>query len=278
MVNQSLNFLLLRWRIFFKVLPFVALFCLIKWITHQLGWQLGTFDSQMGSLLAAVTFIVAFMLTGTLTDYRICEDIPIQIVNAIESIQDSNLYLAARKPEYDPQPLTQGLSNIVKSILLWLEKAEPIEQIEKNLTDLNQLFVTFAINSDAPIVARIQGEQAKIRVLIARIERIRDTNFLTPAYPLIQILLVSFFITLLIIGTDEFMTNLIISGLICLSLSYILVLIYDLDNPFEYDGKSSADVDLYSLKKLLEQLQPNRLEGLILSNTLIGSAIPENET
>ncbi|MBD2481362.1 hypothetical protein [Planktothrix sp. FACHB-1365] len=232
----------------------------------------------MGSLLAAVTFIVAFMLTGTLTDYRICEDIPIQIVNAIESIQDSNLYLAARKPEYDPQPLTQGLSNIVKSILLWLEKAEPIEQIEKNLTDLNQLFVTFAINSDAPIVARIQGEQAKIRVLIARIERIRDTNFLTPAYPLIQILLVSFFITLLIIGTDEFMTNLIISGLICLSLSYILVLIYDLDNPFEYDGKSSADVDLSSLKKLLEQLQPNRLEGLILSNTLIGSAIPENET
>ncbi len=277
MANHSLNLLVLRWRILFKVLPFVTLFCLIKWITHQLGWQLGTFDSQMGSLLGAVTFIAAFMLNGTLTDYRICEDIPIQIVNAIETIQDSNLYLAVRKPEYDPQPLTQGLSDIVKSILLWLEQSESIEQIEKNITDLNQLFVAFAINSDAPIVARIQGEQAKLRVLVARIERIRDTNFLTPAYPLIEILLVSFFIALLIIGTDEFMINLMISGLICLSLSYILVLIYDLDNPFEYDGKSSADVDLSPLKKLLEQLQPNRLQGLVLSNTLMGSTIPENE-
>ncbi|CAD5948967.1 hypothetical protein PCC9214_02427 [Planktothrix tepida] len=249
----------------------------MKWITHQLGWQLGTFDSQMGSLLAAVTFIVAFMLGGTLSDYRICEDIPIQIVNAIETIQDSNLYLAARKPEYDPQPLTQGLFDIVKSILLWLEKAEPLEQIEKNLTDLNQLFVTFAINSDAPIVARIQGEQAKIRVLVTRIERIRDTEFMTPAYSLLKILLVSSLLALLLIETPEFTINLMISGLISLSLSYILVLIYDLDNPFEYDGKSSADVDLSPLKKLLEQLQPNPLQGLVLSNTLIGSAIPGNE-
>ncbi len=255
MVNQSLNFLFLRWRIFFKVLPFVALFCLMKWITHQLRWQLGTFDSQMGSLLGAVTFIVAFMLSGTLTDYRICEDIPIQIVNAIESIQDSNLYLAARKLEYDPQPLTQGLSDIVKSILLWLEKAEPLEQIEKNITDLNQLFVTFAINSDAPIVARIQGEQAKIRVLVARIQRIRDTDFITPAYPLMQLLSGFSILALLIIETNEFTVNLMISGLICLSLSYLLILIYDLDNPFEYQGKSSVDVDLSSLKRLLEQLQ-----------------------
>ena len=257
MANQSLNFIVLRWRILFKVLPFVALFCLIKWITHQLGWQLGTFDSQMGSLLAAVTFIVAFMLSGTLTDYKICEDIPIQMVNAIETIQDSNLYLAARKPEYDPQPLTQGLFDIVKSILLWLEQSEPIEHIEKYITNFNQLLVSFAINSDAPIVARIQGEQAKIRVLVARIQRIRDTEFITPAYPLLKILLVSCLLALLIIETNEFTVNLIIYGLICLSLSYILVLIYDLDNPFEYQGKSSVDVDLSSLKKLLEQLQRN---------------------
>jgi hypothetical protein len=65
-------------------------------------WEFGKFNSQVGSLLAAVTFILACMLNGTLSDYRTSEDMPSQIANAVETIQDTNLLIAARQPDYDP--------------------------------------------------------------------------------------------------------------------------------------------------------------------------------
>jgi len=96
-------------------------------------------------------------------------------------------------------------------------------------------------------MARIQGEQAKIRLQIARIQRIRDTEFLASAYGLLHLLIIASSIALLITHTDEFSTNLIISYFLFTSFMYLLLLIYDLDNPFEYNGTSSADIDLSSL-------------------------------
>ena len=89
------------------------MFCLLKLLIHKQGWELGTFDSQTGSLLASVTFISAFILSGTLQDYRISEDLPLQIANTIKTIEDTNLMVAARKPEYNPQPLREGLFDVV---------------------------------------------------------------------------------------------------------------------------------------------------------------------
>jgi hypothetical protein len=62
-----------KWRILLKVLPLTALFCLTKGFVHQMHWEMGKFDSQIGSLLAAVTFILAFVLNGTLSDYRLAK-------------------------------------------------------------------------------------------------------------------------------------------------------------------------------------------------------------
>lgn len=66
-----------KWGILLKVLPLTALFCLGKWFVHQTHWQIGKSDSQIGSLLAAVTFILAFVLTGTLSDYRASDPSPL---------------------------------------------------------------------------------------------------------------------------------------------------------------------------------------------------------
>lgn len=255
MLDKSQNVLRLKWGIFIKVFPITLIFCLSKWLIHQIGWELGTFDSQTGSLLAAVTFILAFILSGTLQDYGTSEDLPLQIANTIKTIEDTNLMVAARKPEYNPKPLREGLFNIVQSILLWLEQDKPLEQVDDKITELNQLFVPLWQNCEAPLISRVQSEQEKMRISVARIERIRNTNFVASAYTLLQILLVASIMALLVISTQEFIANLIVSGFICFALVYLVLLIYDLDNPFEYAGKSSADVTLFPLKRLEEQLE-----------------------
>jgi hypothetical protein len=245
--------------ILLKVIPLTALFCLAKWIAHQMQWEIGKFDSQIGSLLAAVTFILAFMLNGTLTDYRTSEDMPAQIANAVETIQDTNLFIAARQPDYNPTLLTEGLVEILKSVLLCLKQNKPFIRVENSVTILNQSLVPLSKFCEAPLMARLQGEQAKIRLLIARIQRICDTDFLGSAYELLHLLIIASSIALLITHSDEFYTNLIISAFLFTSFMYLLLLIYDIDNPFEYNGTSSADIDLSSLEQSYHQLR----EGLL---------------
>lgn len=248
-----------KWGILLKVLPLTAVFCLVKWITHQMHWELGKFDSQIGSLLAAVTFILAFMLNGTLTDYRTSEDMPSQIANAVETIQDTNLLIAARQPDHDPTLLTEGLAEILKSVLHCLKQSKPFIRVENAVTSLNQVLAPLSKFCEPPLMARVQGEQAKIRLIIARIQRIRDTDFLASAYTLLHFLIIASSITLLMTRSDDFNTNLIISGFLFMSFMYLLLLIYDLDNPFEYDGISSADIDLSSLEQSYHRLNAGLL-------------------
>lgn len=131
-----------KWGILLKI-PLTALFCLAKWYAHQMQWEFGKFDSQIGSLLAAVTFILAFMLNGTLNDYRTSEDMPAQIANAVETIQDTNLFIAARQPDYNPTLLTEGLVEILKSVLLCLKQNKPFIRVDNAVTILNQSLVPY---------------------------------------------------------------------------------------------------------------------------------------
>ncbi|MEG4984930.1 hypothetical protein QUB08_03990 [Microcoleus sp. BR0-C5] len=243
-----------KWGILLKVIPLTAIFCLTKWFIHQRHWEMGKSDSQIGSLLAAVTFILAFVLTATLNDYRASEDMPDQIVNAVETIQDTNLLIAARQPDYDPTLLTQGLAELLNSVLLCLKQNKPFLRVENAATNLNQLLVPLSKFCEAPLISRIQGEQAKVRLIAARIQRIRDTEFLAPAYPLLHILLIAASVAMLTTFTDDFSTNLLVTGFLFTSFMYLLLLIYDLENPFEYNGTSSADINLSSIEQSYHRL------------------------
>lgn len=76
----------------------------------------------------------------------------------------------------------------------------------------------------------------------------RDTDFLGAAYILLWILLCGAIGALLLIKAAQFSENLIVSSFMFTLFIYLLFLIEDLDNPFQYDGKSSVDVDLSPLE------------------------------
>jgi hypothetical protein len=110
-----------------------------------------------------------------------------------------------------------------------------------------------------PAVNRVQGELAKMRIMITRMHLNRSTDFLGPAYALLEIFLIGAVIALLLIGADRFSENIVVSCFLFTSFSYLLLLIRDLDNPFQYDGKSCVDVDLSLLEATCNDLQKRSL-------------------
>jgi hypothetical protein len=244
-----------KWRLFFTVLPLVLVFGLAKTAAHALGWQPWQFNSLTGSLFGAATFVIAFLLGGTLGDYKTSAEVPVRIVNAIETIQDTNVMLANAKPDYDPVPLKQALGKVLEEIVGWLEKTKTIEEVEAALDCLNPYFAVM-LNVGLPaVVNRVQAEQAQIRLLVHRVSVIRDTDFLKPAYALLEVFWVGAVTALFLIKDERFSENLVLSCLLFAAFTYLLLLIRDLDNPFNYDGKSSVDVNLSLLHQTLDRFQ-----------------------
>jgi hypothetical protein len=249
----------MKWRLLLKVLPLTALFALVKVGMHYLGWEPWAFDSLTGALFGAATFVVAFVLSGTLGDYNASEDMTVQLVNAVETIQDTNLLSATINPDYDPQPLTAGLAQILQVTVEWLSQGKPLERVEAALAQLNLQLVELQRVAGFPAVNRVQGELAKMRIMITRMHLNRSTDFLGPAYALLEIFLIGAVIALLLIGADRFSENIVVSCFLFTSFSYLLLLIRDLDNPFQYDGKSCVDVDLSLLEATCNDLQKRSL-------------------
>lgn len=257
-MNNKSSKNLAQWLILFKIVPLTVVFCVLKLVTHHMKWEIGSFDALTGSLLAAVTFTLAFLLTGTLNDYRMSKDMPDQLANSVSSIQDTNLLIANRHAAYNPAPLAESLAEILQSAALWLEQGKPFERVENSITHLNEVLVPLSKYAEPPLMGRLQAEQTNIRNIVARIRVIRDTDFLTPAYTLLYILLTAATLALLTVSTKDFNANLLISGFLFSAFTYFVMLIHDLDNPFEFDGKSCADVDLSPLKWTYDRLLSTR--------------------
>ena len=60
------------------MLPLTALFALAKLGVHTLDFEPWEFDSLTGSLFGASTFVLAFVLSGTLAAYSASEDMVAQ--------------------------------------------------------------------------------------------------------------------------------------------------------------------------------------------------------
>ena len=242
---------LVKWGILARVLPWTGLFCVVKLAMHWLEWEPWAFDALTGALFSAATFVIALILSGTLSDYRACEGMPSQIANALETIADANQTIAISHPKYQPETLKQALADISRSILDWLKEGKEFTGVDQSIDKLNPLLSQILVlDNCSGFVTYIHAEQAKIRSISRQMRGNRDTDFLGAAYVLLWLFLGGSIFALLLIDAERFSENLTVSTFMFTLFVYLLFLIEDLDNPFEYDGKSSVDVGLSALENV----------------------------
>ncbi|MCS6958960.1 MAG: hypothetical protein RMK91_02805 [Pseudanabaenaceae cyanobacterium SKYGB_i_bin29] len=236
-----------KWRILLQILPLTGLFCLVKLWLYRLGWQPWQFDAFTGALFATASFVTSFVLNGTLTEYRRSEELPILIVNALESIQDCHILFASLCKDYDPRPLEQQLAAMAASIVEWLLGKDSIDKVYRQIDKINLAYQTMSELGGANWIQRPQIELGKIRLYVQQIRASRDSDFVAPAYIILLIFLLAAIVALLLIRGENITETFTVSVFIFVSFVYLFVLIRDLENPFQYDGTSSVDVDLSPL-------------------------------
>src|SRR5688500_15581861 len=89
--------MLARWRLVIRVLPAVAIVAALKGALEAAGFEGASFSPLYTGLVAGTIFLLAFLLSGTLADFKESEKLPGDLAASMHAIADECLILHADK-------------------------------------------------------------------------------------------------------------------------------------------------------------------------------------
>lgn len=250
---------LLRWKLIFWAMPYalavlILKLVLVEWLNFD-----GILDiHEIRIIFTAGVFLIGFMLTGTLTDYKESEKIPGEIASLLEAMEEMATTLSL-KTGLNPASTRKAVKTI--SIAIYDRFFHKISQEE--LYDAFAEFNTHIHELDkagaaAPIIGRLHQHLHDLRGILTRTWVISKTGFLGTGYALLELLVVAISILLLVTNFQSYTAMITIVFFVELLYVYMYKLIKDIDDPFEYPAtgheEGSTEVPLFPLEDYMKRL------------------------
>jgi hypothetical protein len=244
------------WGLVVKVLPIVGLVAAAKLVTEAFGWEGIEINPLFSGLVAATIFLLAFLLAGTLADYKESERLPGDLASSLETIADECEILYADKAAAPALECLSHLDELTSTVLAWLNRRASSGEVLDRICGLNAFFLRFEPLTQPNFIVRLKQEQAAVRRMVIRIQTIRDTSFIGAGYAIAYLASAVLLAGLLITNIGAAGESLFFVAFITFLLAYMLALIRDLDDPFEFENghAGAAEVSLAPLHQLEERI------------------------
>lgn len=243
-------------RIFYRVLPFIALLVLVKLVLHRFNLEVLSINAIFSGLIGANVFLMGFLLSGVLSDFKESERIPGEMSAILLTLADEmqSIHQKTRSPL--ALAALQHVSGIGLTIRRWLHKQERSSMVMAQIAGLNDHFLAVEPLTQANFIARLKQEQSALRRIIIRIHTIRETDFISSGYFIASSTTILLLLGLAFARIEPFYESLFFVVVVSYLLLFLMFLIRDLDNPFGYyENASSEDVSLKPLEDALADLQ-----------------------
>jgi len=87
-INTSTNKIWQKWSVAFKIMPVIILVAILKFLSHKFGFEIMELNALFTSLVAGTIFLIGFLITGVLSDYKESEKIPSEFSASLKSLFD----------------------------------------------------------------------------------------------------------------------------------------------------------------------------------------------
>jgi predicted membrane chloride channel (bestrophin family) len=245
-----------RFTLCVRVLAVVGLVLALKLAAHWYGWEILSANPLFSGIIAANVFLMGFLLSGVLGDYKESERLPGELACSLEAIADEARSVYKTKQALGARKCFEHLLDLTLSIKEWFHKKQRTRDVMTRLDGLDEFFVAFESLTQANFIVRLKQEQSNVRRTLVRIHTIRETSFMSSgqmATKTTNLLLIG---GLILSKIDPFYESLFFVGVITFLLAFLNLLIRDLDNPFGYyDEHSIEDVSLKPLDDLVAHLK-----------------------
>ncbi|MEW6011875.1 MAG: hypothetical protein AB1602_00595 [Elusimicrobiota bacterium] len=256
-MNLSPTYLKKKWSIARQLFPLLVVIMVLKFGLHYLGWEVLSLNPLFTSIVAATTFLLGFLITGVLNDYKESEKIPGDIAASLATIGDEAICIYKSKKCKPATELMDHISTLSGDVIAWFHKKERTALLLQKISDMNEHFVELESHTQANFLSRLKQEQNNIRRLIIRSHAIRETKFFLPAYAIVEALAFFLIVGMLMLRLEPYWESIFFILLVSFVVLYMIYLIKDLDNPFDYlgDEQTSNEVSLKPLYDVKDTLK-----------------------
>lgn len=227
-----------------------------KLVAHSLGWEVISLNPLFSGIVAANVFLMGFLLSGVLADYKESERLPGELAASIETIADEAAIVYESKKAEVAKQFMEYLLGLTVSVKNWFHKKEHTRILMSALGEMSHHFANLEGLTQANFIARLKQEQSNIRRMLIRIHTVRETSFIPSGYIIAHVTSLLLVAGLILVKIDPFYESLFFVSVITFLLRFLGLLIQDLDNPFGYyEGYSVEDVSLKPLDDVIARLR-----------------------
>ncbi len=141
----------------------------------------------MATLITADVFILGFLLTGVMADYKESEKLPGDLAVSIGAIADECFVLWHHQQAQPAVECLHHLMDLTTSLKAWFYRREQTEALLEQVSDLGDFFAAIEPFSQANFIVRLKQEQNSISRMLVRIHTIRETSFVSSAYTMARL-------------------------------------------------------------------------------------------
>lgn len=244
-----------RYGLIVETVAIVIVLLVIKAAIDYSGMSTIAVNPLITAFLGGVFFTIGILFAGAASDYKEAEKIPGELAVSLKSLYKDCSIIPVQAKE---KKAIDSLQEHIKELLYAINS-----NFRRNVWKLKELDVVFdKINDDIIILSKagvtpnflikLRTELTNVDRLAHRVDIITETTFIPAAYTIAEVAIGTIITILLFVNTEPRYIGLIILGATSLVLISLLLLIKDMDNPYEVDKKTYADVDLSILFGLEE--------------------------
>lgn len=243
-----------QWKLVLRAAPVAVVVLVSRYIVHNTLDISGlvTF-SDAGAVITGATIIVGLMLAGVLSDYKESEKFPATLGQSLLGLDGlASAGLAIK--DIDGGWVRPRVAALTNSIVAWVHGDITDKQMWAAQADASQLIID-AEKAGVPshYIGRLLATNGDLSNALSRMQVIRNTSYIKAGYVLMVLLVTIVMLLLVIVDFVSPVMRWVVPGVLALAYTYLILLVRDVDNPFQ----GSACVDFAPLLDAQSALRGN---------------------
>jgi len=244
-----------KWGLIIKAAGITGALLVVRLVFDYLNYDVLSLTNLITAFISGAIFTIAIIFAGVLTDFKESEKIPGEIATSVRTIYSDLTLIHVQEKEIVPR-----MQGKVCSLLVTINTN--FRNNTWNLKEMDQAIDSFVeeisrlvdMNVPPQYTVKLKNEIGAIDRLSHRVKTIAETSFIPAAYAISELAAACVIILLFFVKLDPLYEGLALFTVLCMLLTALLLLIKDMDNPFEVGQGSHADVDLFLLWDLEKEL------------------------
>src|SRR6187431_2901544 len=149
-----------KWSIAFRIIPIILFVALLKFLSHYFELEVLELNALFTSLIAGTIFLIGFLISGVLSDYKESEKLPNELSASIKSLFDDSYTIYKSKNSESAAQFIEYQKIFMNSLLDWFYKKERTYSLLEKLSGMNDFFAELDREGIQPAyIIRMKNEQ-----------------------------------------------------------------------------------------------------------------------